>query len=39
MAMKQYSANIPPPEKMSFVGDVANNWRMCNGGTMRQKMR
>ena len=27
MAVRQYSADIPPPEKMSFVGDVANNWR------------
>ena len=26
MAMRQYSANIPPPEKMSLVGNVANNW-------------
>ena len=23
--MRQYSANIPPPEKMSLVGNVANN--------------
>ena len=27
MAMRQYSANIPPLEKMSLVGNVANNWR------------
>ena len=27
MAMRQYSANIPPPEKMSLVKSVANNWR------------
>ena len=27
MAMRQYSANIPPPEKMSLVGNVANKWR------------
>ena len=27
MAMRQYSANIPSPEKMNLVGDVANNWR------------
>ena len=32
MAMRQYSANIPPPEKMSLVGNVTINWRMfkCN---------
>ena len=27
MAMGQYSANIPPSEKMSLVGNVAYNWR------------
>ena len=27
MAMRQYSANIPPPEKMSLVENVANNRR------------
>ena len=27
MAMRQYSANIRPPEKMSLVRNVANNWR------------
>ena len=25
MAMRQYSANIPPPEKTSLVGNIANN--------------
>ena len=25
--MRQYSAKIPPQEKMSFAGNVANNWR------------
>ena len=27
MAIKQYSPNIPPPEKMTLFGNVANNWR------------
>ena len=25
--MRQYPANIPPPGKMSLVGNVANNWQ------------
>ena len=25
--MRQYSANVPSPEKMSLVGVVAKNWR------------
>ena len=28
MAMRQYSTNIPPPEKVRLVGNVANNWQM-----------
>ena len=27
MALRKYSANIPPLEKMSLVGNVVNNWR------------
>ena len=27
MAMRQYLANIPSPEKISLVRNVANNWR------------
>ena len=27
MAMRQYSGNLPSPEKMSLVGNVANNFR------------
>ena len=27
MAMRQYSADIPPSEKTILIGNVANNWR------------
>ena len=27
MATRSFSANIPPPEKMSFSGSLAENWR------------
>ena len=27
MAMRKYSANMPPPDKRSLIGNVTNNWR------------